>query len=60
MDNDTEGDSEWDTMANEALDRMQRAHSRGTGCRLTREMIIGLSVSLIGSIWTQERKKESS
>lgn len=40
---------------NDALDRMKRAHERGTGCHLTREMIEALYVSILGSIWEEPR-----
>lgn len=48
--------------AQDALNRMRRAHRRGTGCHLTREMIDDLYVSLIGQIWDQAdpREKENS
>lgn len=37
----------------DALNRMRRAHERGTGCHLTREMIRSLSVTLVGEMWGQ-------
>lgn len=40
--------------ANDALSRMKRAYQRGTGCRLTPEMIQSLGVSLIGQIWNDD------
>ncbi len=38
-------------LVEEALKRMKRAHERGTGCHLTKEMIQTLSVTLIGQWW---------
>lgn len=35
----------------QALLRMKRAHDRGTGCRLTSEMIEAMSVMLIAEWW---------
>lgn len=40
--------------ANDALGRMKRAYERGTGCRLTPEMIQSLGVSLVGQIWSDD------
>jgi hypothetical protein len=40
-------------VANAALNRMRRACERGTGCRLTAEMIQHLSLSTIGDIWSE-------
>lgn len=37
--------------AHAALDRMRRAHKRGTGCHLTAEMIDELSLTVVGSLW---------
>lgn len=44
--------------AHDALDRMKRAHDRGTGCRLTAEMIDSLSVTFVGQMWHEERTEE--
>jgi hypothetical protein len=41
--------------AQDALDRMRRAHQRGTGCHLTAEMIQELSVTVVGAMWGQPR-----
>jgi hypothetical protein len=40
---------------NAALDRMKRAHERGTGCHLTADMIQSLSVSVVGHLWDQDK-----
>lgn len=37
--------------AHDALDRMRKASVRGTGCRLTAEMIESLSRTSIGQMW---------
>jgi len=39
--------------AHDALNRMRRAHDRGTGCHLTAEMIQSLALSLVGQIWAE-------
>jgi hypothetical protein len=46
---------QWDEAAQDALDRMHRAHGRGTGCHLTAEMIQSLALTAIGEIWSGER-----
>lgn len=46
--------------AHDALDRMKRADERGTGCRLTAEMIQSLSVTMIGQMWLEERPAEDA
>jgi hypothetical protein len=46
---------QWDEAAQDALDRMHRAHGRGTGCHLTAEMIQSLALTAIGEIWSDER-----
>jgi hypothetical protein len=38
----------------DALNRMKRAYARGTGCRLTAEMLDGLGISIIGQMWEEE------
>lgn len=45
-------------LANDAFDRMKRAHERGTGCHLTAEMIEALSISFLGEVWDEERTPE--
>lgn len=40
--------------AHAALDRMARAHKRGTGCHLTADMIHALGVTMIGQMWGEE------
>lgn len=37
--------------AQNALNRMRRAHNRKTGCYLTPEMIAGLALTTIGQMW---------
>ncbi len=39
----------------DALDRMKRAHARGTGCHLTADMIQSLYLTIIGQMWNEER-----
>lgn len=38
----------------DALNRMRRASERGTGCRLTAEMIASLAISTIGQMWGEK------
>lgn len=45
--------------AHDALDRMRRAHERGTGCRLTPDMIEALGRSSIGQMWAEEDPRET-
>lgn len=45
--------------AHDALDRMHRAHQRGTGCRLTAEMIAALGVTFLGQTWGEDRPSEA-
>jgi len=40
--------------AQDALNRMRRAHARGSGCHLTAEMISSLSLTHIGEAWASE------
>lgn len=40
--------------AQNALNRLRRAHRRGTGCHLTAEMISSLALTLIGQIWDED------
>jgi hypothetical protein len=42
----------FDTMQ-DVLNKMARAHKRGTGCRLTADDIHALSVTMIGQWWSQ-------
>lgn len=53
------GDQESLSGAHDALDRMKRAFDRGTGCRLTFEMLSALSVSIIGQMWNEDRPEIS-
>ena len=46
--------------AQDALDRMRRAHQRGTGCRLTPQMIDSLAVTHIGEMWEEDRPETDS
>lgn len=46
--------------ANKALNRMRRAHERNTGCRLTPQMIAGLSITTIGQMWAEDDPTEQS
>lgn len=39
----------------DALDRLQRAITRGTGCYLTERMVTALGISFIGELAAQER-----
>lgn len=55
-----EGAGKWDDVAQDALNRMRRAHNRGTGCHLTAEMIANLSITVIGEIWSQEDPRARS
>ena len=48
---------QWDEAAQDALDRMRRAHQRGSGCYLTAEMIQSLALTSIGEVWSDERPK---
>jgi hypothetical protein len=50
-------DEQWDEPAQDALDRMRRAHQRGSGCYLTAEMIQSLALTFIGELWSDERPK---
>lgn len=49
----------WDHYAQLALDRMNRAHRRGTGCHLTAEMIASLHLSFLGEVWADQRPQIS-
>jgi hypothetical protein len=44
--------------AQDALNRMSRAHQRRTGCHLTAEMIQSLSLTTIGAMWSEEDPRE--
>lgn len=39
--------------AQDALNRMKRAHDRKTGCYLTREMVYSLSLTSIAQTWAE-------
>lgn len=47
-------EKDFTNMINDALNRLRRAHHRGTGCHLTRDMIIALSCSFIGEVWASD------
>lgn len=40
--------------AQDALNKMRRAHLRGTGCHLSAEEIASLALSTIGELWSQD------
>jgi hypothetical protein len=40
--------------AHDALNRMRRAHERGTGCHLTAEMVASLGLSFLGETWSDD------
>lgn len=44
--------------AQDALNRMKRAHDRGTGCHLTAAMLDSLAVTMIGEMWEQPDPRE--
>lgn len=41
-------------IALQALDRMARAHKRGTGCHLTAEMVRALGFTFLAEIWDDD------
>jgi hypothetical protein len=47
------------TAAQDALNRMRRAHDRGTGCHLTAEMIAGLGTTFLAQTWEEEDPRET-
>lgn len=49
----------WRTEADKALDRMKRAHERGTGCHLTAEMIRGLGLTFLAQTWNEDAPQEA-
>lgn len=46
--------------AHDALNRMRRANKRGSGCRLTAEMIAALSCTSLGSMWAEDDPRTPS
>jgi hypothetical protein len=44
----------------DVLNKMARAHKRGTGCRLTADEIHALSVTMIGQWWGQPDERAAS
>jgi hypothetical protein len=47
-------------LAHDALNRIQRAHERGTGCYLTAEMVEALSLTYLGEIWSEPDPRKVS
>ena len=47
------GDFDALNVSQDVLNKMARAHKRGTGCRLTADEIHALSVTIIGQWWGQ-------
>ena len=45
--------------AQDALTKMQRAFTRGTGCHLTADQIRSLSLTSIGELWEDEDPRKS-
>lgn len=45
-------------VSQDVLNKMARAHKRGTGCRLTADEIHALSVTIIGQWWGQPDERE--
>lgn len=39
--------------AQDALNRLKRAHDRGTGCHLSAEMVQCLGLTIFGEMWEQ-------
>lgn len=48
----------WPDFVDDAFKRMKRAYDRETGCHLTREMILALSVTVIGEYWQEKAGDE--
>lgn len=46
--------------AHDALNRMYRAHKRGTGCHLTAAMIESLSLTNLGEVWAEPDPRAAS
>lgn len=46
--------------AHDALNRMKRAHDRGTGCHLTADMINALGVTIVGQAWAEIDPRDAS
>lgn len=46
--------------AHDALNKMQRAHRRGTGTHLTREEVQSLALTIIGDLWGQPDPRKPS
>lgn len=46
--------------AHDALNRMKRAHARGTGCRLSAEMVASLGLSFLGELWAEDDPRGAS
>lgn len=50
--------SEYADGIHDALNRMKRAHDRGTGCHLTAEMVRSLGVSGLAQTWSEPDPRE--
>ena len=44
----------FDDGAQDALNKMARANKRGTGCKLSADEIMSLSLTTIGELWSQD------
>jgi hypothetical protein len=47
-----DGENVW-PIIHDALNRMKRAHDRGTGCHLTPDMIRALGLSMLAEAWSE-------
>lgn len=45
--------------AHDALNKMRRAHKRGTGCHLSADEIRSLSLTSIGELWADDDPRQS-
>lgn len=45
--------------AQDALNRMRQAHERGTGCRLTAEMIAALGLTFLAETWSEPDPRDA-
>jgi hypothetical protein len=46
--------------AQNAVNKMRRAHKRGTGCHLTAEEIFSLSLTHIGEAWEEDDPRDAA
>lgn len=51
-------EDEFNGAAQDALNRMRRAHERGTGCHLTTEMIVGLASTHLAEVWVENDPRD--